>query len=73
MQGAAGKRVTRGTLAAIVAIDPAGPLFSFDNPQDRVHHTDAVYVESILTDIDQLAFSQPIAHASFYANWVIIT
>ncbi|XP_037049497.1 lipase member H-like [Bradysia coprophila] len=67
--GAAGKRVTRGTLAAIVAIDPAGPLFSIDNPQDRVHHTDAVYVESILTDIDQLAFSMPIAHASFYPNW----
>jgi len=67
--GIAGKFTTLGILASIVSLDPAGPLFSIDNPQDRVHHTDATYVEVIFTDMGQLAFEQPIGHANFYPNW----
>lgn len=37
--GAAGKRTTRGRVHAITALDPAGPLFSLDNPADRLHST----------------------------------
>lgn len=67
--GFCGKRVTRGILASIVALDPALPLFSVNNPAGRVHITDAIYVEIIHTDIGRLGFDVPIGHASFYPNW----
>lgn len=66
--GAAGKK-TRGLVHAVVALDPAGPLFSLDDPSNRVHHTDAEYVESIITDGGRLGFEHPIGHANFYVNW----
>lgn len=37
--GAAGKRTSRGRVHAIIGLDPAGPLFSIDNPSERLHHT----------------------------------
>lgn len=40
-----------------------------DRPEDRLHFTDADYVETQLTDIGRLGFSQPIGHANFYPNW----
>ncbi|KAG4073150.1 hypothetical protein HA402_002539 [Bradysia odoriphaga] len=67
--GAVGKRVTRGRLSSIVALDPAGPLFTIDRPEDRLHWTDADYVEVQFTDIGRLGFSEPIGHANFYPNW----
>lgn len=69
MAGAVGKRVTRGRLSSIVALDPAGPLFTMDRPDDRLHFTDADYVEVQFTDIGRLGFSQPIGHANFYPNY----
>lgn len=47
----------------------AGPLFSLDAPASRLHHTDAQYVESIVTDAGRLGFEHPIADANFYPNW----
>ncbi|KAJ6645742.1 Lipase member H [Pseudolycoriella hygida] len=67
--GAAGKRTTRGRVHAVVGLDPAGPLFSLDQPTERMHHTDADYVESIITDAGRLGFEHPIGHANFYPNW----
>ncbi|KAG4079744.1 hypothetical protein HA402_014875 [Bradysia odoriphaga] len=67
--GAAGKRTTRGRVEFIVGLDPAGPLFSLDDPVNRLHHTDANYVESIITDGGRLGFQHPIGHANFYPNW----
>jgi len=67
--GAAGKRTVRGRIASIVGMDPAGPLFSLDDPANRLHHTDADYVESIVTDGGRLGFQWPIADATFYPNW----
>lgn len=43
--GIAGKRVSRGRLAAVVALDPADPGFSVNRPAERVAPTDANYVE----------------------------
>lgn len=60
--GHTGKEVTRGRLPVIVAIDPAGPLFSVANPHDRVDFTDATHVEVLATDIVFLGFEQPIGH-----------
>jgi len=67
--GAAGKRTARGRVETIVGLDPAGPLFSLDDPSNRLHHTDANYVESIITDGGRLGFQHPIGHANFYPNW----
>ncbi|XP_037033820.1 lipase member H-like [Bradysia coprophila] len=67
--GATGKRTTRGRVETIVGLDPAGPLFALDDPANRLHHTDANYVESIITDGGRLGFQHPIAHANFYPNW----
>lgn len=54
--GVAGKRVTRGRVANIVALDPAFPLFSMGNAGTQIHFNDAVYVESIHTDTGRLGF-----------------
>jgi hypothetical protein len=43
--GLTGKSVTRGKIQVILALDPAGPLFSLSNPEGRVAPTDGVYVE----------------------------
>ncbi|XP_037034319.1 lipase member H-like [Bradysia coprophila] len=67
--GAAGKRTTRGMVASIVGLDAAGPLFSLDDPANRLHHTDAQYVEHHVTDGGRLGFQHPIGHANFYPNW----
>ncbi|KAJ6633684.1 Lipase member H [Pseudolycoriella hygida] len=67
--GAAGKRTTRGIVETIVGLDAAGPLFSLDDPANRLHHTDANYVETIITDAGRLGFQHPIGDANFYPNW----
>lgn len=69
LAGAAGKRTSRGRIHAIVGLDPAGPLFSLDNPADRLHSTDADHVESHVTDGGRLGFEHPVYHATFYPNW----
>jgi Lipase len=45
-----GKSVTRGRIQVILSLDPAGPLFSLNNPAQRVASTDGVYVEVIHTN-----------------------
>lgn len=67
--GHTGKAVANGRLPVIVAIDPAGPLFSLDNPNTRVDHTDAVHVEVIATDTLFLGFEQPIGHGNPNADY----
>lgn len=67
--GIAGKRVSRGRIQNIVALDPAFPLFSMGNAGTRVHYNDAHYVCSIHTDTGRLGFDQPLGDASFYPNW----
>ncbi|XP_037048430.1 lipase member H-like [Bradysia coprophila] len=66
--GHTGKAVRNGRLPVIVAIDPAGPLFSLANPGDRVDFSDADHVEVLATDTLFLGFEQPIGHATFYPN-----
>lgn len=68
--GAAGKR-TAQQMYSVVGLDPAGPLFSLDAPANRLHHTDAYYTESIVTDAGRLGFEHPICHGNFYPNFGI--
>lgn len=64
----AGKNVQNGKIRKIVALDPAAPLFNYNNPDERVAVGDAEIVESIHTNAGTLGFSHPIGDASFYPN-----
>lgn len=67
--GLVGKAVTRGRIQVILALDPAGPLFSLANPDERVAPTDGVYVEVIHTNGGLLGFREPIGQADFFPNF----
>lgn len=49
-------------------MDPAKPLFKFEDVEGRLDETDAVYVEVVHTCAGTLGFSQPIGMASFFPN-----
>lgn len=53
----------------IVALDPAGPLFSVGDVDGRVDANDGVYVEIIHTNYHMLGFREPIGDADFYPNF----
>jgi pancreatic triacylglycerol lipase len=67
--GVTGKRVNQGRVQVIFGLDPAGPLFSLNAPNDRFASGDAVYTEGIRTNAGNLGFSEPLAVADFYPNW----
>jgi len=67
--GLTGKAVTRGLIHVIVALDPAGPLFSLDDPNGRVAPTDGAYVEVIVTNGGLLGFLEPIGQVNIYPNF----
>lgn len=48
--GMAGKNTQRGTVGTIFGLDPAGPLFAVNAPNDRLASGDALYVEAIHTN-----------------------
>jgi len=49
-------------------MDPALPLFSFDNPGGRLDKGDASYVDVIHTCGGWLGFERGLGHADFYPN-----
>lgn len=67
--GITGKNTSRGRLAAVVAMDPAGPGFTVGNPGGRVAPTDANYVEVIHTNGGLLGMDPPIGLADHYPNF----
>lgn len=66
--GLGGKFVTIGRVNAVISLDPAGPLFSLDEPLRRVAVGDADYVEIIHTNGNVLGFGDPIGDTDFYPN-----
>ncbi|XP_049296739.1 lipase member H-like [Anopheles funestus] len=67
--GLTGKQFqTEPKLAAVVALDPAGPLFAGDQPSERVDAFDAEYVEVIHTNKGLLGHSDALGQADFYPN-----
>uniref|UniRef100_A0A182N2H5 Lipase domain-containing protein n=1 Tax=Anopheles dirus TaxID=7168 RepID=A0A182N2H5_9DIPT len=55
-------------LAAIVALDPAGPLFGGEQRAERVDALDAQYVEVIHTNKGLLGHRDALGQADFYPN-----
>ena len=68
--GLTGKAVQRGKVQVVMSLDPAGPLFNYDNPNERVAPTDGVYVEVIHTNGGGLGFREPIGQAGKNFNIV---
>lgn len=69
ISGMAGKLTqTEGKIGIIIGLDPAGPLFPFNDVHKRLADTDAHYVQVIHTDAGHLGIEHPIGHGDFYPN-----
>ncbi|XP_017846768.1 phospholipase A1 VesT1.02-like [Drosophila busckii] len=66
--GYSGKTVGSGKVQAIIGLDPAMPLFNYDNCAKRLCPSDAYYVESIQTNGGVKGFIKPIGKGTFYPN-----
>ncbi|XP_055545187.1 lipase member H-like isoform X2 [Wyeomyia smithii] len=66
--GIAGKSIRRGNLSTIIALDPALPLFSLNDVENRVDIDDAALVQVIHTNGGFLGFMDPLGMADFYPN-----
>lgn len=66
--GMAGKYVENDYLNTIVGLDPAGPLFYLQHPDDRLSADDAEYVEVLHTNGGLLGMLEPIGDADYYIN-----
>ncbi|XP_052863800.1 pancreatic triacylglycerol lipase-like [Anopheles cruzii] len=64
--GSAGK-AQNGRIHSIIALDPAGPLFSAGQ-SDAVSPADGGYVETIMTNAGVLGINTPLGQANFYPN-----
>ncbi|XP_065722820.2 lipase member H [Drosophila suzukii] len=70
ISGLTGKMLRPQRLGAIFALDPAGLTQLSLGPEDRLDVNDALYVESLHTDLTLLGNpSTKLSHASFFANW----
>lgn len=67
--GLAGKFVKRGKIETIFGLDPAGPLYTDGNADERISPTDGKYVEIIHTNGWNLGFGNPIGQSDFYPNF----
>ncbi|XP_037958821.1 phospholipase A1-like [Teleopsis dalmanni] len=68
--GVAGKLLKPHKYGVIYALDTSGPIHKKLNTAWRLTPSDAIYVESIQTDLMVMGFpSASLAHASFYPNW----
>lgn len=66
--GITGKRLTSGRIRKIIGLDAASPLFSMNQPNERLAVGDAIHVESIHTAAGSLGLTAPLGDAAFYPN-----
>lgn len=65
--GVAGAQVN-GLVASLVGLDPAGPLYTVGNIDNRIDPTDGDYVQIIHTNAGFLGFGSSIGDADYYPN-----
>ncbi|XP_063914906.1 pancreatic triacylglycerol lipase-like isoform X2 [Zophobas morio] len=65
--GSAGATVTK-KVANIIGLDPAGPLFTLDHPEERLDVSDAQFVEVVHTDGNLLGFASSIGDVDYFPN-----
>ncbi|XP_036204395.1 lipase member I [Myotis myotis] len=61
-------KIFQGQLGRITGLDPAGPQFYGKPSNDRLHYTDAKFVDVIHSDTDGLGILEPVGHIDFYPN-----
>ncbi|XP_040194728.1 lipase member I isoform X2 [Rana temporaria] len=61
-------KMYNGSINRITGLDPAGPLFNGKPPQDRLHHTDARFVDVVHSDTDGLGYKESLGNIDFYPN-----
>ncbi|CAH1407441.1 unnamed protein product [Nezara viridula] len=66
--GLAGYLVKRGKIGRITGLDPAGPFFSQNKPNERLSPNSALFVDVIHTCGNYLGMNGPIGHVDFYPN-----
>lgn len=66
--GICGKSISSGKLPKIIGLDAASPLFSMNQPNERLAVGDAIFVETIHTAAGSLGLTAPLGDASFYPN-----
>jgi len=67
--GLTGKKIVGGKIRAVIALDPAGPLFPIQPSTSTVQPTDAQYVEAIHCNGGGFGMLEPCAQADFFPNW----
>ncbi|XP_050351751.1 lipase member H-A-like [Nymphalis io] len=60
--------LTGMNISRVTGLDPAGPCFRNLGPEDRLDKTDADFVETVNTNIDELGMAAPVGHVNFYVN-----
>ncbi|XP_046968883.1 lipase member H-like [Vanessa cardui] len=60
--------LTGMNISRITALDPAGACFRNLGPEDRLDKSDADFVETINTNIDEFGMAAPVGHVNFYVN-----
>ncbi|XP_063812408.1 lipase member I [Pseudophryne corroboree] len=61
-------KMYNGSIGRITGLDPAGPLYNGKPPEDRLHYTDAKFVDVIHSDTDGLGYKETLGHIDFYPN-----
>ncbi|KAM4795631.1 LOW QUALITY PROTEIN: lipase member I [Rhinophrynus dorsalis] len=61
-------KMYNGAIGRITGLDPAGPLFNGKPPEERLHYTDAQFVDVVHSDIDGLGYKENLGHIDFYPN-----
>ncbi|KAF7696615.1 lipase member H isoform X4 [Silurus meridionalis] len=57
-----------GSIGRITALDPAGPSFRGNSPDERLDPTDAQFVDALHTDMDAFGYRDSLGHIDYYAN-----
>ncbi|KAM8977010.1 lipase member I [Pelodytes ibericus] len=61
-------KMYNGSIGRITGLDPAGPLYNGKPPEERLHYSDAQFVDVIHTDTDGLGYKETLGHIDFYPN-----
>ncbi|TSY69808.1 Lipase member H [Bagarius yarrelli] len=57
-----------GSIGRITALDPAGPSFRGNSPDERLDPSDAKFVDALHTDMDAFGYRDSLGHIDYYAN-----
>ncbi|XP_011552131.3 lipase member H-B [Plutella xylostella] len=61
-------RITGNKIPRLTALDPSGPCFRNNDPENRLDDSDGDLVVVIETNIDGFGMAAPVGHVNFYVN-----